>query len=305
MTQPIKYSKHKNSKRVYVMLALTWIISIAIAAPIALGVNYSHLRKEGDCTFFNSDFLIYSSMGSFYIPSLIMVFLYWRIYRVLRLRARKKMAHKPKGANAQNFSTVIENTATVARVEPTVTTGLATCMDNGRISTYNTTKGDNTLTVQVPIMDEPSVSNVPTNTDSHSHSQDPEDGADESSETLPKSPGSDEHKGGELIMNPVAAEHERLEAIGNRYSAPPGIEIETKFSSPSPRKQLIIPKTENDRTRKNGTSRKKDKKAVTKFNFHMRTSRKRKERSSSRKEKKATKTLAIVLGKFSFWAVRI
>ena len=42
--------------------------------------------------------------------------------------------------------------------------------------------------------------------------------------------------------------------------------------------------------------RKKDKKNVTEFNFHMRTSKKGKERSSSKRERKATKTLAIVLG---------
>ena len=43
VTQPIKYAKHKNSKRVHVMLALTWIISVAISSPIALGMNYTEL----------------------------------------------------------------------------------------------------------------------------------------------------------------------------------------------------------------------------------------------------------------------
>jgi len=41
VTQPIKYAKHKNSKRIHVMLALTWIISAAISSPIALGMNYT------------------------------------------------------------------------------------------------------------------------------------------------------------------------------------------------------------------------------------------------------------------------
>lgn len=33
------------------------------------------------CAIYNSDFLIYSSMGSFYIPCIVMTLLYWRIFR--------------------------------------------------------------------------------------------------------------------------------------------------------------------------------------------------------------------------------
>lgn len=63
MTRPIKYAKHKNSSRVYITLALTWIISVGISSPIALGMNYTDRRAQTPtlCTFYNSDFLIYSS----------------------------------------------------------------------------------------------------------------------------------------------------------------------------------------------------------------------------------------------------
>ena len=88
------YAKHKNSKRVHVMLALTWIISAAISSPIALGMNYTERRAQTPtlCTFYNSDFLIYSSMGSFYIPCVVMVLLYWRIFHTIRQRTRKSVA---------------------------------------------------------------------------------------------------------------------------------------------------------------------------------------------------------------------
>ena len=36
------------------------------------------------CMFYNPDFIIYSSLGSFYIPCLIMVVLYTRIFKVSR-----------------------------------------------------------------------------------------------------------------------------------------------------------------------------------------------------------------------------
>jgi dopamine receptor D2 len=334
------------------MLALTWIISVAIAAPIALGVNYSHLRRPGDCAFFNSDFLIYSSMGSFYVPSIIMVLLYWRIYRALAIRAAKKSAatkHKAK-------IIVIENKATTNLVvstnknEPTVTTGLATSMDNGKISSYNTTIQHGRLG-PTPYMEDASVSNVPTNTDS----QEPDDDyRDDEDDSVPKSGGTSgepehahEHEhngvydgegelnrgdnsvygGGELIMNPVAAEHERMEeaeaaataaaqgcANASYNPCPATVEVETEFAVPtkaSPKRpDTLLPLNSQQQLRtttgpqpqgsvkKNGTPGKKEKKSTSKFNFRLRTSRKKRERSSSsRREKKATKTLAIVLGK--------
>ncbi|KAK3612121.1 hypothetical protein CHS0354_031193 [Potamilus streckersoni] len=283
VTQPIKYAKHKNSKRVYAMLVLTWVVSIAIAAPIALGVNYSPLRLPGDCSFFNSDFLIYSSMGSFYIPSLMMIFLYWRIYRVLRQRARQ-LAVKKRGrtVDTQTLTNVIENTATVQTMvveKATVKTSLAT-MDNGKVSTYNT----NETTESPDHADEHSTSNPPTNTDS-------QEKEDESDSKTPVKIEHGDHSKAELIINPVAHDMEArkiqtVEGVVTELG-----EMETNFSGASKSNQCKNNKAANNDTK----TRKKEKKGVTKFNFHLRTSRKRKERSSSRREKKATKTLAIVL----------
>jgi uncharacterized protein with PQ loop repeat len=38
VTQPIKYARHKNSKRIFLMLAFVWFVSFAIAAPICAGM---------------------------------------------------------------------------------------------------------------------------------------------------------------------------------------------------------------------------------------------------------------------------
>ena len=42
----------------------------------------SVIDEEFVCAFYNPDFIIYSSLGSFYIPCVIMVFLYIRIFSV-------------------------------------------------------------------------------------------------------------------------------------------------------------------------------------------------------------------------------
>jgi 7 transmembrane receptor (rhodopsin family) len=73
------------------MLGLTWIVSVAVSSPIVLGANYTERRNQhpGICTFYNSDFLIYSSMASFYVPCIAMIVLYWRVFRAIRRRERK------------------------------------------------------------------------------------------------------------------------------------------------------------------------------------------------------------------------
>lgn len=80
--QPIKYAKHKNSLRIFITILLVWVISIAIGSPIVLGLNNTPNRVPDLCAFFNTNFIIFSSLVSFYIPCIIMVFLYWNIFKV-------------------------------------------------------------------------------------------------------------------------------------------------------------------------------------------------------------------------------
>jgi len=78
VTRPLSYARHKNSRRVLVTIVTTWIISLAVSSPIVLGINYTdkRLQHPSVCTFYNADFLIYSSMASFYVPCVIMTVLY-------------------------------------------------------------------------------------------------------------------------------------------------------------------------------------------------------------------------------------
>jgi len=89
VTQPIKYAKHKNNRRVWLTILLVWAISAAIGSPIVLGLNNTPDRIPDQCLFYNTDFIIYSSLSSFYIPCIIMVFLYYNIFKV-RERQRRR-----------------------------------------------------------------------------------------------------------------------------------------------------------------------------------------------------------------------
>ena len=102
VTRPLSYARHKNSRRVLITIVTTWIISAFVSSPIVLGINYTERRHEHPslCTFYNADFLIYSSMASFYVPCVIMTVLYGRIFRAIRRRERKTKTAVPSASSA-------------------------------------------------------------------------------------------------------------------------------------------------------------------------------------------------------------
>jgi hypothetical protein len=49
-----------------------------------------------------SDFIIYSSLGSFYIPCFVMIFLYGRIFKVTQTKACSKLESLPPASHFQS-----------------------------------------------------------------------------------------------------------------------------------------------------------------------------------------------------------
>ncbi len=93
---PLKYAQHKNSNRIYVTIAFVWILSILIGLPMLAGMNETDTRNPDECAFNNGTFLIYSSIFSFYFPTLIMIILYYKIFRKIRNRTKAQNSHNIK-----------------------------------------------------------------------------------------------------------------------------------------------------------------------------------------------------------------
>ncbi|KOB65843.1 Dopamine receptor, invertebrate [Operophtera brumata] len=64
------------------MIGVAWLVSGAIGSPVVLGLNDTPDRSPDQCLFNNTDYVIYSSLGSFCIPCVIMMFLYYSIFKV-------------------------------------------------------------------------------------------------------------------------------------------------------------------------------------------------------------------------------
>uniref|UniRef100_A0A8K9XYG3 D(3) dopamine receptor n=1 Tax=Oncorhynchus mykiss TaxID=8022 RepID=A0A8K9XYG3_ONCMY len=92
VVMPVLYNTtHSSRKRVSVMIATVWILAFAVSCPLLFGFNTS-----GDptvCSISNPDFVIYSSVVSFYLPFTVTLLVYVRIYVFLRKR-RKRIAFR-------------------------------------------------------------------------------------------------------------------------------------------------------------------------------------------------------------------
>ncbi|XP_063978133.1 dopamine D2-like receptor isoform X2 [Diachasmimorpha longicaudata] len=150
VTQPIKYAKHKNNRRVWLTILVVWAISAAIGSPIVLGLNNTPNRLPDLCLFYNSDFIIYSSLSSFYIPCIIMVFLYWNIFKALRNRAARARANKKSNLKDVKPGSIMENIVHTQRFAETAL-GTATLVGAVHEEPTNTASGSNEDEDETPL----------------------------------------------------------------------------------------------------------------------------------------------------------
>ncbi|NXS71031.1 DRD3 protein, partial [Pandion haliaetus] len=84
-----QYSTGQSScRRVSLMIVIVWMLAFAVSCPLLFGFN-----TTGDpsvCSISNPSFIIYSSLVSFYLPFMVTLLLYVRIYLVLRQRQKKR-----------------------------------------------------------------------------------------------------------------------------------------------------------------------------------------------------------------------
>ncbi|XP_027724284.1 D(3) dopamine receptor isoform X2 [Vombatus ursinus] len=92
VVMPVHYqhsSGQSSCRRVSFMIAVVWVLAFAVSCPLLFGLN-----TTGDpsvCAISNPDFVIYSSVISFYLPFVVTFLVYARIYVVLRRRRRKRI----------------------------------------------------------------------------------------------------------------------------------------------------------------------------------------------------------------------
>jgi len=93
ITDPINYAQKRTVERVLILIIGVWVLSLVISSPPLIGWNDwpDHFSKDTPCQLTaNQGYVIYSSLGSFFIPLIIMTIVYIEIYVATRRRLRER-----------------------------------------------------------------------------------------------------------------------------------------------------------------------------------------------------------------------
>uniref|UniRef100_A0A8C5PG46 5-hydroxytryptamine receptor 1A n=1 Tax=Leptobrachium leishanense TaxID=445787 RepID=A0A8C5PG46_9ANUR len=98
ITDPIDYVNKRTPRRAAVLISLTWIVGFSISIPPMLGWRTHEDRSDPDACKISKDpgYTIYSTFGAFYIPLILMLVLYGRIFKAARFRIRKTVKKNEK-----------------------------------------------------------------------------------------------------------------------------------------------------------------------------------------------------------------
>ncbi|KAM4617576.1 D(4) dopamine receptor [Discoglossus pictus] len=81
---PLNYNRQQVDNRQLFLLSTTWIFAFAVACPIIFGLNNVEGRDPTVCKLEDDNYVVYSSICSFFIPCPIMVVLYCAMFHGLR-----------------------------------------------------------------------------------------------------------------------------------------------------------------------------------------------------------------------------
>ncbi|XP_077991525.1 5-hydroxytryptamine receptor 1A-like [Glandiceps talaboti] len=115
ITKHMQYTSKRTPLRMLLMIALVWLISAIISiAPLFGWRTAEDTADPYDCLISTDlGYTVFSTFGAFYIPLVVMLIIYWRIYQVAKFRIRGKALQKSKYSTERStVTTVIGNGST-------------------------------------------------------------------------------------------------------------------------------------------------------------------------------------------------
>src|SRR5688572_24454458 len=113
----MRYPQKRTPRRMLLMIIIVWFSAFAISFPPLVGWRPDK-QQPGQC-FISEElgYVIYSALGSFFLPTLVLIFVYARIYCITRRRSKSK-----KPASKPFFSNGTVGTATTPLKTPIIVT---------------------------------------------------------------------------------------------------------------------------------------------------------------------------------------
>ena len=111
ITQAIEYNLKRTPRRIKCIIFIVWVIASVISFPPLITMEKENREEDPVCKINNDKWYVISScIGSFFLPCVIMVLVYVRIYQIAKKRTRA-----PPGDRKRK---VMLKMATIAAVDP-------------------------------------------------------------------------------------------------------------------------------------------------------------------------------------------
>ncbi|XP_055619104.1 5-hydroxytryptamine receptor 1-like [Toxorhynchites rutilus septentrionalis] len=123
ITKPLEYGVKRTPRRMMLCVALVWLAAACISLPPLLILGNKHTIGEGSdqrpfCAVCEDvGYQIYATLGSFYIPLAVMLFVYYQIFRAARRIVKDE---KRAQTRLENSLAVDKNQAMLKPPEPVV-----------------------------------------------------------------------------------------------------------------------------------------------------------------------------------------
>nr|BAA22404.1 serotonin receptor-like planarian receptor 1 [Dugesia japonica] len=107
ITRPLQYAVNRTPARIGTMVAISWVTSALISIPPMFGLKETFI--PGQCNYSdNLIYQIYATFGAFYIPLIVMLILYGRIFKLAREMAQNdaklKIGISPNSSDKEQHS---------------------------------------------------------------------------------------------------------------------------------------------------------------------------------------------------------
>ncbi|VDL78840.1 unnamed protein product [Nippostrongylus brasiliensis] len=137
VTSPLTYPAKRTPKRMFIYIGVSWIVSLLICLPPIFG--WRPERRPGECAvstdigrehfrnsleeFFSytmiliTGYVLYSSLGSFYIPVIILVIVYAKIYSITIKHSRQRLKETERRDHTLSVLTAKPRTKQIVELE--------------------------------------------------------------------------------------------------------------------------------------------------------------------------------------------
>ncbi|XP_075896323.1 5-hydroxytryptamine receptor 1F [Nelusetta ayraudi] len=113
ITDAVEYSRKRTGARAGAMVAVVWLLSILVSLPPLVWRHFSgDAEHEDQCIIMHHHiaFTLYSTFGAFYIPLLLILILYYKIYRAAQTLYMRREASRASRHSCMTNGSMIPST---------------------------------------------------------------------------------------------------------------------------------------------------------------------------------------------------